>query len=81
MRKKVFTYEPVGLDRFDPACSATPGQKVRVVDVPGCPKSGTMGQCYIEDAETGVFLGMASIKSLRGDNNGLLQRGGPARRR
>lgn len=30
----------------------------------GCPRNGTMGQCYVADAETGRFIGMVSLNSL-----------------
>jgi len=40
------------------------GQIVRVVQLPSAPKPGTMGQVHIEDAQTGEFLGMCSMKSL-----------------
>lgn len=40
------------------------GDIVRVIQLPSAPKPGTMGQVHIEDANTGEFLGMCSMKSL-----------------
>jgi hypothetical protein len=44
--------------------SVEEGQVVRVIQMPSAPKPGTMGQVHIEDANTGEFLGMCSMKSL-----------------
>lgn len=41
-----------------------PGQRVKVINLPGCPKANTMGQCYVEDT-AGVFRGMVSVYSLQ----------------
>lgn len=43
---------------------ATRGQVVRVIQMRGAPKPGTMGQVHIEDATTKKFLGMVSVHSL-----------------
>jgi hypothetical protein len=61
----VYTYEPVPMDRFSPACTAEAGQVVRVVNLPGCPKANTMGHCHVQDAETGAFLGLVVTNSLK----------------
>jgi hypothetical protein len=62
---KPYIYTPGGLfDLCSPASTATAGQRVRVVNLHGCPRANTMGQCYIEDAATGEFLGMVCTSSL-----------------
>jgi hypothetical protein len=63
--KKVFVFEPVGFDLFSPTKLAPPkGTKVVKTQPHGCPKNGTMGHTYIEDAETGEFYGLVLINSL-----------------
>jgi len=70
MRKRVrvnsvYTFTPCLLDIAMPQhYSATKGQRVRVVNLPGAPPANTMGQCHIVDAETDTFLGMVSTASL-----------------
>ena len=62
---KTYTFDPCLFDVFMPQhYDAVPGQRVRVVNLPGCPKANTMGQCHIEDPYDGQFLGMCSIHSL-----------------
>lgn len=31
----------------------------------GCPRNGTMGHTYVEDAETGEFYGLVLLASLK----------------
>lgn len=65
MAKAVFTFEPVGMDLFRPTKLAPPaGTLVRKTQPAGCPKNGTMGHTYIEDAETGEFYGLVLLNSL-----------------
>jgi len=60
-----YTYHAAGLlDKCDPKSTAQDGQKVRVVNLHGCPKANTMGHCHIEDMN-GNFLGLVSTHSLR----------------
>lgn len=60
------TFDPVGWDLFRPhAGTPAKDQRVRVVQPSGCPRNGTMGHCYVEDAETGAFCGLVLINSLR----------------
>ncbi len=68
---QLFTFTPVLGDLTMPEhYSATAGQKVRVVKLPGAPGPGVMGQCHIEDAKTGDFLGMVYCNSLsKGDES------------
>ena len=39
-----------------------PGDIVRVVNLPGCPRAGTMGQCHV--TRDGQFMGMVACCSL-----------------
>ena len=50
---------PVGIEQKIMA----KGDQVKVINLFGCPKANTMGQCYIENAE-GKFCGMVSTNSL-----------------
>jgi len=63
-KPKIFVYNPLGLDRFDPKSKAVAGQLVVKVEIPNAPKNGTMGHCYIADAESNQFLGLVWLKSL-----------------
>jgi hypothetical protein len=61
----VYIYKPVGMDLYSPAnLGIAEGQKVRVVNLYGCPKANTMGHCHVNDANTGVFLGLVLCNSL-----------------
>lgn len=65
MAKKEFTFVPVGFDLFAPhAGTPEKGARVRKTQPFGCPKNGTMGHCYVEDAETGEFYGLVMVNSL-----------------
>lgn len=65
MSKRVYTYEPVPFDRFyDRKVPLAAGTRVVKVQPVGCPRNGTMGQTYVEDAETGVFYGLVCTNSL-----------------
>ena len=35
-----------------------------MVNLHGCPKANTMGQCYVADPESGRFIGMVDCHSL-----------------
>ncbi len=65
MSNPAYRFEPVGLDYFAPH-SGTPaaGTLVRKTQPYGCPKNGTMGMTYVEDATTGEFYGLVNIISL-----------------
>lgn len=60
-----FTFERTGLDRFA-GYAHTPqnGTIVEVCQPYGCPRNGTMGQCYVQ-RPGGGFIGMVAIASLR----------------
>lgn len=62
-----YVFQPVWFDQANPPFDAQPGDIVRVVNLPGCPRAGTMGMCHIERREdTGwKFAGMVCTNSLR----------------
>lgn len=63
---KTFVFQPCGWDLVDPRPGQPkPGTLVKKVQPVGCPKNGTMGHCFVEDAETGVFYGLVSLRSLK----------------
>jgi hypothetical protein len=63
---QVFEFQPVGADRWDRrANQPTPGTLVRKVQPHGCPRNGTMGHCFVEDADTGTFYGLVLLNSLQ----------------
>lgn len=65
-RTRVFVFEPVGMDVFDRrAHQPEPGTRVVKTQPFGCPKNGTMGMTYVQDAETGQFYGLVLLNSLR----------------
>jgi len=60
-----YIFNPVLMDQlWVEHHTARKGQRVVVVNLPGAPKCNTMGQCHIEDAATGEFLGMVCVNSL-----------------
>jgi len=65
-RVRVYTYEPVLFDRLN-RTAVTPEAGTRVVKTQpyGTPKNGTMGMCYVMDADTGDFYGMVALNSLK----------------
>ena len=63
-----YVYRPVGVDRFDPPYGVrngtlADGAIVRVVNLPGCPRKGTMGHCHVELLD-GTFAGLVCVNSL-----------------
>lgn len=61
---RVFVFTPVGMDLS--ASNVPPaGTRVRKTQPAGCPRNGTMGMTYVEDAETGVFYGLVLLNSLK----------------
>jgi hypothetical protein len=64
-RTRVYTFTATGWDLYR-AHSLTPDTGTRVVKTQpaGCPRNGTMGQCYVMDADTGEFYGMVALSSL-----------------
>lgn len=65
-RRTVYRFEPVGLDIWDRR-SHQPERGARVVKTQpiGCPPNGTLGHCFVADAETGAFYGLVLIASLQ----------------
>jgi hypothetical protein len=64
--KRRYTFEPVGLDIYDRRGNQPrPGTIVVKTQPHGCPKNGTMGHCFVADAETGHFYGLVLENSLR----------------
>jgi hypothetical protein len=62
---KRYTFLPVGMDLFDRRPhQPKPGAVVVKVQPKGCPRNGTMGHCYVEDADTGQFHGLVLVNSL-----------------
>ena len=66
--KSIYTYDPVLWDYMHPPLGAEKGilkkgDKVRVVNLPCCPKANTMGHCHIETMD-GKFAGLVCTNSL-----------------
>ena len=61
----VYAYDPVLLDVIDGRTGLKKGDKVRVVNLPGCPKANVMGHCYVANPATGQFIGMVCVGSLK----------------
>lgn len=62
---KTYIFNPVGLDIYDRRVhSPQAGTLVRKVQPYGCPRNGTMGHCYVEDAQDGTFYGLVLLNSL-----------------
>ena len=64
-RQRVFLFSPVGWDLYNPH-SGTPKKNAKVVKYQpyGCPRNGTMGHCFVADAETGERYGLVQEGSL-----------------
>ena len=60
---KVYTYTPVLIDRCNPPYNVKPGDKVRVVNLRGCPPANTMGHCHVAHLD-GTFAGLVCTNSL-----------------
>lgn len=62
---QVYRLEPAGLlDRTDPRVTSRAGAEVQVIQPVGCPRNGTMGMTYVQDAHSGEFIGLVSKASL-----------------
>ena len=59
----LYRYDPVLLDQIDGRTSLQPGDVVKVVNLPGCPKAGTMGHCHVATPQ-GEFIGLVCCNSL-----------------
>jgi hypothetical protein len=61
---EIYTYQPALLDSIDPRTSLRRGDRVRVVNLPGCPRANTMRHCHVETLD-GQFIGLVQTASLR----------------
>ena len=64
-----YRYNPAPLDQYQPPhgvrCGLlAPGDVVRVVNLPRCPKANVMGHCHIQHPVNGTLLGLVCIGSL-----------------
>lgn len=74
-KTRVYVFEPVGLDVFDRrAHQPEAGARVVKTQPFGCPKNGTMGHTYVNDAETGEFYGLVLTASLRATSETVVPR-------
>ena len=63
--RNAFVFHPLGLDLLDPKPHTPADGTVVVKTQPqGCPRNGTMGFAYVEDAATGEFYGLVHLTSL-----------------
>ena len=60
---KTYIYKPVLLDIINPPHNIKAEDKVRVINLPGCPKANTMGHCHVEHLN-GIFAGLVCTNSL-----------------
>ena len=61
---QVYRFEPVLIDQLHPPYNVEPGDIVRVVNLPGCPRAGVMRHCHIEHLDGG-FAGLVCCNSLQ----------------
>lgn len=59
----IYVYNAAGYDVFDSRTNLQNGEKVRVVQLPGCPKPNTMGHAHVERLN-GDFVGIVYCSSL-----------------
>jgi hypothetical protein len=59
---KEYIYYPNLLDRCDGRTNLVPGDIVKVVNLPGCPRANTMGHAHVN--LEGRFAGLVSTNSL-----------------
>jgi hypothetical protein len=63
---RTYILEPAGLlDVCDPRVTGHAGAEVRKVQPVGCPRNGTMRMAYVERVDTGEFVGLVNLASLR----------------
>ena len=60
----VYQYDPCMMDMLDGRTGLKKGDTVKVINLPGCPKANTMGQCYVGTVPEGKFIGMVCTGSL-----------------
>jgi hypothetical protein len=59
-----YLFDPNMMDMIDGKTTLKKGDIVKVINVHGCPKANTMGQCYVGHPDTGDFIGMVACNSL-----------------
>lgn len=57
-----YIYYPNLLDRIDGRTALVPGDVVRVVNLPGCPRANTMRHAHVQ--LNGRFVGLVHVNSL-----------------
>ena len=67
-RPSILQFDPTGPDVFAPTAKVEAGTSVRIASSRGV-KQPAKGYEYIEDPETGEYLGVASTQSLK--NQGI----------
>ena len=60
----LYYYVPNLLDQLDGRTGLQHGDLVKVVNLPGCPRAGTMGHAHVADPITGDFIGLVHVNSL-----------------
>lgn len=69
-RPSVVQFDPVGPDIFDPKSKVKAGTSVRVASSRGV-RQPAKGYEYIENPETGEYLGVASTQSLKNEGTSI----------
>ena len=70
-----YIFVPAGLDRWDRRMNhPVPGTLVVKTQPFGTPANGTMGHCFIADADTSHFYGLCLLTSLQRVSHGPLKR-------
>jgi hypothetical protein len=69
-RPSIVEFDPVGLDAFAPKANIEAGTRVRIASSRGV-KQPAKGYEYIENPETGEYLGVASTQSLKNQGTSL----------
>jgi hypothetical protein len=63
---KIYKFEAASMDIMDRrAHTPENGTLVKLTQPHGCPKNGTNNHCFVEDAQSGEFIGLVSIQSLQ----------------
>ena len=61
---RVYTYDPVLFDRMR-GVRLEAGARVVKTQPFGTPPNGTMGMCYVNEADSGKFVGLVMLNSLK----------------
>jgi hypothetical protein len=57
-------FDPVLINQCNKPYDVNPGDRVRVVNLHGCPRANTMGHCHVEHLD-GRFGGLVCTNSLK----------------